>query len=500
MHTTKRTAALVNVDLTQTADLNEGDLTEDEQGNVYVVLHDCTSREDAVADHLVPWLQTNGDAYIADRPWEDDPDWAWLTFKDLIAYDPDSGEAAVCFNYTREGRTDMSKITKRLAMQAAPQMSIVNTGDEYDVYSNAVQTYTELPTDTYVVRWQKNRGFYLVRHATPAVDEKTYGVHDDKAHKVFRRFTESSRNLGVILSGDKGLGKSVTGKLICQLALGNNVPVIIVDMYINGIAYFLASIRQRVCVFFDEYDKVFAYNCREDFDPSTEMLSLFDGVDNGCKLFIVTCNDLQNLNDYLVNRPGRFHFHLNFNYPTPDEIREYMGEHLMPEYMDQVEDVVTFAQRVSLNYDCLRAIATELNAGEPFADAIGDLNIVSVGKTMYNVTITFADGRAPIQTNMYIDMTSTETSKYQLETDYEYIGYITFNPIDAEYDEQTQTFTLPGSKAAVLLYGNSDNEEVPATAITIVRGEQNIHYASPNSVVREYACEDAEPMDAEQAW
>lgn len=95
----RRTAALVDINLEATAELAEGELATDPQGNTYVVLHDCTSIEDAVEDHLVPWLEANGAAYLPDEPWADDPDWAWTAFKDLVAYDPDSGEAAVCFNY-----------------------------------------------------------------------------------------------------------------------------------------------------------------------------------------------------------------------------------------------------------------------------------------------------------------------------------------------------------------------------------------------------------------
>ena len=39
------------------------------------------------------------------------------------------------------------------------------------------------------------------------------------------------------------------------------------------------------------------------------MLSLFDGLDNGKKLFVITCNEVERLNAYLLNRPGRFHYH-----------------------------------------------------------------------------------------------------------------------------------------------------------------------------------------------
>ena len=52
-------------------------------------------------------------------------------------------------------------------------------------------------------------------------------------------------------------------------------------------------------VLFDEFDKTFSTNDRNNAgDPQTEMLTLFDGLSTGKKLFIITCNELKNLNDY----------------------------------------------------------------------------------------------------------------------------------------------------------------------------------------------------------
>ena len=103
MHRLCRQAALVDVDLSTTATMDNGAVAEDKQGNLYIVFHDCTSREDVVENHMTPWLDVHGTEYagLEDEPWLDDDDWTWLTFKDLIAYDQDTGEAAVCFNYTK---------------------------------------------------------------------------------------------------------------------------------------------------------------------------------------------------------------------------------------------------------------------------------------------------------------------------------------------------------------------------------------------------------------
>ena len=149
-----------------------------------------------------------------------------------------------------------------------------------------------------------------------------------------------------------------------------------------------------VDILFDEFDKTFySKNDRDSMnDPQSEMLTLFDGLSQGKKLFIVTCNELRNLNDYLVNRPGRFHYHFRFEYPCAEEITEYLKDKMPESAYDEIEKVIQFSQKVSLNYDCLRAIAFELIMGNKFEDAIKDLNIINISSEYYSVVVTFKDG------------------------------------------------------------------------------------------------------------
>ena len=135
------------------------------------------------------------------------------------------------------------------------------------------------------------------------------------------------------------------------------------------------SIEQEVVVLFDEFDKTFDGIKVSENSASAQasMLSLFDGMSTGKKLFVITCNSLSGMNEYLLNRPGRFHYHFRFNYPTADEIREYLQDKLDKQYWEEIDKVISFSQKVDLNYDCLRAIAFELNMGDKFENAIQDL-------------------------------------------------------------------------------------------------------------------------------
>ena len=258
-------------------------------------------------------------------------------------------------------------------------MHIVESGKRYRIFNNAITTYDQLPPKTYRVDYDpETRIFSLLEtHDFEIPETKIYGQHLDKVKKVLNSMDKMNRNLGVILSGDKGIGKSLFSKCLGLKARKKGIPVILVNEYHEGIANFIEEIEQTVMILFDEYDKTFdekKHNCQ------AEMLSLFDGVSAGKKLFVITCNEIQSLSQYLINRPGRFHYHFRFLYPTADEIRDYMEDKLDKQYYDEIENVIAFSVRMNLNYDCLRSIAFELNNGLKFQQAINDLNIIRISQ------------------------------------------------------------------------------------------------------------------------
>ena len=169
----------------------------------------------------------------------------------------------------------------------------------------------------------------------------------------------------------------------------------------------------EIMVLFDEFDKTFARGGKDE-DPQVTMLSLFDGVSPRKKLFVVTCNELRNLNSFMVNRPGRFHYHLRFDYPGAKDIQEYLSDVLEDEYKVEIDSVIEFSNRIGLNYDCLRSIAFELNQGLSFADAIKDINIVNVEREPYSLKIFFEDGTVYLNNKFYMDSFSEDEIEVEL--------------------------------------------------------------------------------------
>lgn len=289
-------------------------------------------------------------------------------------------------------------------------MNIVVAGSKVQIYGEDVKTYKELPLGSYDVQFNKMTGFYLTpRHDLTVLEEKIYGNHEEKVDKVLRSFKATDRNFGVILNGQKGIGKSLFARILAQKSIAMNYPIITVSMYTPGISDFIASIEQEVVVIFDEFEKTFgASGGDSSYDPQEEMLSLFDGIDNGKKLFVITCNEVNKLNKYLLNRPGRFHYHFTISNPTDEEVAQYMTDKLQTQYHGCIDRIVNFAKTINVTYDYLRAIAFELNQGYSLEETLGDLNITRTSDISFNIRVTFGDREEYVAYSERIDLYSTK--------------------------------------------------------------------------------------------
>lgn len=329
-------------------------------------------------------------------------------------------------------------------------MKVISSGSSYMLYDDDMKSFDKLPAYTYTIKFAKMTGFFLEKAKDVDVAEsKVYGVHNEKVEKVLHTFELMKRNLGVILSGDKGIGKSLFVRMLAVEGQKRGLPVIIVEKFIPGIASYIQKIEQEGIFIFDEFDKTFGNvtTGENEADAQDSMLSLFDGMASGKKMFVVTCNKLSTLSDYLVNRPGRFHYHFRFEYPTDEEIREYLADKLREKNEKEIEKVVDFSRKTRVNYDCLRAIAFEINLGQNFEEAIGDLNIVNVQKPSYNLVLHFKNAPSMYRDDVQLDLFSSSAETYWLaQGQVSYAGKVTFNPADVIFDQNTGASIIPADK------------------------------------------------------
>ena len=344
-------------------------------------------------------------------------------------------------------------------------MKVINQDNMWRIYGDSLETYNALPPKVYYIRFAQLIGFYL--EGMPSLEikeEKIYGVHEEKCKKVLSAFSAFQRNLGVILSGDKGIGKSLFAKLLGIKAMEAGYPLIIVDKYTPGVASFIQSLEQETVVMFDEFDKTFG-DVNPDGAPAaqTELLSLFDGMAGGKKLFVITCNNLNRLNEFLVNRPGRFHYHFRFDYPDGKEITEYMQDKLPEKYWGEIPEVVSFSSKVRLNYDCLRAITFEISQGYPFKEAIQDLNIINLNGDRFTLTLHYENGIKINRRNCYFDSFSEEEEDFWFSDKNDYrFAEVSFVPNTAKWNDKLNIYCILGEDMTIKYEPyDSDDEKDP---------------------------------------
>ena len=331
-------------------------------------------------------------------------------------------------------------------------MKIIESNGKFTVYRDTLCTYDTLPAGTYNINYSDTEGYYLTKIQDFVTSEKVYGVQVNKVDKVWESFELFKRSLGVILSGDKGIGKSLFAKRLCARSVEEGVPVLIVDSVYPNLARYLESIAQECVVLFDEFDKIFRYDEDYNTDNQSSLLSLFDGTTGNKKLFIVTCNNLYSLSAYLVNRPGRFHYHFRFDYPEADDVEDYLKDNLKSEYYGEIKDIVAFSKKVSLNYDCLRAIAFEINLGHTFAAAIADLNILTTEEDTFMVTLYCDDGskyeNTSFSCNLYKNLNFME--RIRLWNSDGGTVYLDFDKRMVEYDIRKNSIIVPKEGIRIL--------------------------------------------------
>lgn len=144
-------------------------------------------------------------------------------------------------------------------------MKIIENGTTYSVYGDGLVVLDNLPPAVYKVCFAQFQGFFLEKQSDLEVkEEKIYGIHEAKADKVLCRFQSSRKNLGAILSGSKGIGKSLFARVLANKAIEVGMPVILVSEYIPGMENFIDSIKSEAMVLFDEFDKTFKRTNDED--------------------------------------------------------------------------------------------------------------------------------------------------------------------------------------------------------------------------------------------
>jgi len=180
---------------------------------------------------------------------------------------------------------------------------------------------------------------------------KIYGAEMGFVNRISKTYDNTTGNMGILLNGVKGTGKTVTAELIANKL---NLPVIIINQAYKKIPEYINSIEENVLLFFDEYEKM--YN---NYDHS--ILTVMDGVLNTeyRRVFLLTTNSIY-LNENMLQRPGRIRYKKTFGDLHLQAILEIVDDKLINKKFKDI--TIQFISELELiTIDIVKAVVEEIN-------------------------------------------------------------------------------------------------------------------------------------------
>jgi hypothetical protein len=193
-----------------------------------------------------------------------------------------------------------------------------------------------------------------------------YDVCPGFVNTVIKTWAKTNDNLGLLLTGTKGTGKTQIAKQICNLV---QLPILVITKRVETLPQLINSIQQDIVILFDEYEKMY-----DDYDHS--ILTVMDGIlSNGHRrMFILTTNK-RYVNENMLSRPGRIRYLYEFDDLELPLIKTIIDTELVDKQFEQ--DLIDNIKNLSIiTVDIVKSICEEINIhNKPFSSFINYFNV-----------------------------------------------------------------------------------------------------------------------------
>lgn len=300
-------------------------------------------------------------------------------------------------------------------------MNILVDGGKYFFY-NDLRIEKRLPTKNFELTFDMIGNCFLQEIESFKMPEKIYETDEFMRSLISKTWDAESKNLGVLLTGTKGQGKSLNAKILCQQI---GLPVICINKQIPlkvDFVQFLNSIKQDFVLYIDEFEKLFSKKSKSEdseggangFHTQESFLTFMDGVltNENKILFLLTTDD--EVTEFFINRPSRIKFLKEYD-DLPEELFFKICEDKLfghPKKEELIADLESNISLLSLNIDTLISILTDIkNLELPFSKFCHLYNYVPQ-KPRYEVYIKEDGGDEELKNIITLEEKVTPVSEY----------------------------------------------------------------------------------------
>lgn len=222
---------------------------------------------------------------------------------------------------------------------------------------------------------------------------KIYGSQDAIIDRIKHAWATLPGNIGVLLNGLKGTGKTITAQQIVNWAIDEGMVVLNAQRPVP-LAMIMDKVEQPMLILYDEFEKT--HDEKQHQGAQQQMLSAMDGLSRGLhrRLFVFTTNT-RAVNENFIDRPSRIRYHWEFGRMAIDVIEALLDDLLDFELVHLRSEVISYLNsREVLTFDVAKAVIMECNAFRQGPETFkACMNLTERAPTAYKLEIVHSDGR-----------------------------------------------------------------------------------------------------------